>query len=285
MSDAGTNEPGTNEPGTSELGHLVDVWWQAIQDFTELVESLPEEAWSLPTDLPGWDVRAVVAHTAHLEALLAGRPHDEVEVGDAPHVKNQMGQVTEQGVVARRDRSTDELVNEIRESATARHTALLADPPTDPDAPADGLFGLVGWSTRTLLRNRPLDLHLHEQDIRRAVDRPGNHDSPAGIHTVDYLSESMGMVLGKRTGAPAGATLRLEVEGHEPRAWRVDDDGRGQVLAPVPDDADVTLSTDRETFLLLAAGRRNDPDVRSRVQVSCDDALAEKVLDHLAVTP
>ena len=54
------------------LRAYVDVWWQAINDFIDLLEELPEEEWSTPTDLPGWDVKAVASHIAHLEGILAG---------------------------------------------------------------------------------------------------------------------------------------------------------------------------------------------------------------------
>lgn len=268
-----------------ELSRLVDIWWKAVEDFTTFVETLPAEAWATPTDLPGWDVHAVVAHTAHLEALAAGRPHDEVEVGDAPHVRNPLGQIAEQGVVARRDHDTDALVNEIRESATARHTATLADPPTDPEAPAPGPFGALGWSLHLFLRNRPLDVYLHELDVRRAVGQPGNTDSPAALHSTDYLADSLGLVLARRAKAPVGTTLRLEVAGHAPRAWQVGEDGRGKELGTLPDEPDVTLSTDRETFLLLAGGRRSADQVGDRVRVSGDTELGARVLENLAVTP
>ena len=84
------------------LSGYVDVWWEAVNDFTALLEKVPADAWGMPTDLPGWDVHAVAAHTGHLESLLAGHDHDDVEIGDAPHVRGALGQFTEQGVVARR---------------------------------------------------------------------------------------------------------------------------------------------------------------------------------------
>ena len=54
------------------LAGYVDVWWQAVNDFTGLLEQIPAEQWSTPTDLDGWDVHAVAAHIAHLEGILAG---------------------------------------------------------------------------------------------------------------------------------------------------------------------------------------------------------------------
>ena len=265
------------------LGALVDVWWEAVNDFTALLERVPAEAWSTPTDLPGWDVHAVAAHTAHLESLLAGTPHQDVAVGEPTHVRNSMGAFTEQGVVARRGRTADDLINEIREAATARHTALLADPPTDPDAPAPGVFGAIGWSTGTLLRNRPLDIWMHEQDIRRAVGLPGGLESPAAAHAADYLTESLAFVVAKRAGAPAGTTVLLDVDGHRPVAVTVNDQGRGERLDTLPDAPTVSLRTDRESFILLAGGRR--PAEPGRVHLSGDTALGQRIVDALGVTP
>ena len=268
---------------TDSLVQYVEVWWRAVDDLSMLLETLEPEQWSAPTDLAGWDVHAIAAHSAHLEALLAGAAHDEVEIGEPAHVSGVLGEFTEQGVVARRDRSPDELITELRSSATTRHSALLADPPTDPDAPAPGLFGLIGWSTETLLRNRPLDVWMHEQDVRRAVGRPGNLDAPAAVHTADYLSESMGFVLGKRLAAAPGTTLVLQVAGHPARGFAVGDDGRGRALAELPADPTVRITTDRESFVLLAGGRR-EPEPGA-VQLEGDTGLGEQVLAAMAVTP
>lgn len=264
------------------LAGLTAIWWQAIDDFSTLVEAVPHEQWDTPTDLPGWDVRAVVAHTAHLEHLLAGGEHTEVEIGDAPHAKGAMGTFTEQGVRARAEASPDDLVNEIRSAATARHTELLADPPDDAAAPAPGIFGAIGWSMLTLLRNRPLDVWMHEQDVRRAVDQPGNLDSPAAVHTADYLLESLPVVVARRAACAPGTSVLVTVEGHDPVRVSVDDDGRG-VVGERSGTPDVTLEMDREAFLLLAGGRR-DPGP-GRVKVDGDAELAAQVIGAMAVTP
>ena len=44
------------------------------------------EAWPMPTDLPGWDVHACAAHTAHLEAVLSGAPEETLEIEAGPHI-------------------------------------------------------------------------------------------------------------------------------------------------------------------------------------------------------
>ncbi len=265
------------------LSTLVAVWWEAVDSFTRVLEHVGDDQWATPTDLPGWDVHAIAAHTAHLESLLAGRPHDDVEVGEAPHARGMMGQFTEQGVVARRDRTPDALITEIRESTTARHTQLLADPPTDASAPAPGPFGAIGWTTGLLLRNRPLDVWMHEQDVRRALDLPGNLDSAPARHSADYLMESLPFVVAKRAQAPVGSVVRLEVAGHDPVTAVVGEDGRGRPADPDDGAPTVTLATDRETFVVLAGGRR--PDERGGVRVSGDAELGERVLAAMGVTP
>jgi uncharacterized protein (TIGR03083 family) len=265
------------------LAGYVEVWWQAVGSFLDVVEGLSPDEWHRPTDLPGWDVHACVAHTAHLEAVLAGAPEETVEFDPPDHATSLMSLYTEQGVVARRDRSPAELAAEIRDVTHTRHERLLADPPTDGTARPSPIFGGVPWDWNTLLRNRPLDVWMHEQDIRRAVDRPGGMDSPAAAHVTDYLAESLGYVLAKRAGAPPGTTLVLAVEGHATRAFGVDEAGKGVPLGVVPDHPTVSLAMDRETFVLLAGGRR-DPEP-GRVRVDGDAELAQRLLDRLAVTP
>ncbi len=265
------------------LAGYIDVWWRAINDFTELLEQVPEEQWSAPTDLPGWDVKACASHTAHLEGILAGAPEETAEVGDPPHVTGFMGLYTEIGVFNRRDASPDSIINEIRSAVTARHTALLADPPTDGTAKPKTIFGGVAWNWETLLRNRPLDVWMHEQDVRRAIGRPGGMDGAPARHTAEYLAESLGYVLAKRVGAPTGTTAVLEVTGHAPFAFAVNDAGRGERLPEVPAAPTVRLSMDRESFVVQAGGRRAaEPGA---VTVEGDDALGRQVLDALATTP
>lgn len=263
------------------LRGYVDVWWQAVNDFTRLLEKLPSGQWHTPTDLPGWNVHDVAAHTAHLEAVMAGAEHDNVDIGEPEHVTGMMGQFTEQGVVARKDRDPDDLIREIRESATKRHTWLLENLPADPTALADGFAAFVGWSWERLLRNRPFDVWMHEQDIRRAIGVAGNLDSAAAKHTADYLLESLAMVVGKRVAPPAGTTVLLAVEGSQPYAVSVGDDGRAHPMSNLPSRPTVTLSMGREDFIVLAGGRRD----ATGVAVEGDEKLAELIIDALAVTP
>ena len=265
------------------LAGYVAVWWQAVADQLTLLETLDPDDWRAPTDLPGWTVHDVVAHTAHLEAILAGAPEETVEFTPGEHVRGLMGYYTEQGVVARRDRTSAELVAEIRDSSSRRHEQLLADPPTDASARPTVIFGGVPWDWRTLLRNRPLDVWMHEQDIRRAVGRPGNLDSEPAKHTADYLAESLPLVVAKRVGAPEGTTVVLRINGSKPLSVRVNAEGRGVRVPEIPSQPTVRINTDRETFICLAGGRRAPGP--GAVGLDGDQDLGRRILEAMAVTP
>jgi uncharacterized protein (TIGR03083 family) len=265
------------------LAGYVDVWWDAIDDVTRLLERLGPEEWSAPTDLAGWDVHACVAHIAHLEAVLSGAPEETAGLDARSHVASLAQVYTEQGVIARRDATPDELINEIRESATTRRTFLLTDPPEDGTEMPPRTPGDLPWTWETLLRNRVLDVWMHGQDIRRAVGRPGGLDTAPAQHTADYLIEGMGMVLARRAGAAPGSTFVIEVAGSAPAAFGVSETGRGGRLAEIPDDPTVRLTLDREAFVILAGGRRGPDDVA--VSVAGDRDLAARILAGMAITP
>ena len=75
----------------------------------------------------------------------------------------------------------------------------------------------------------------------------------------------------------------LEVAGHAPCAFTVNENGRGERLTEPPADPTVTLQTDRESFIVLAGGRRTPEP--GAVSVTGDAELGQRILDTLAVTP
>ncbi|WP_030483836.1 maleylpyruvate isomerase family mycothiol-dependent enzyme [Nocardioides aequoreus] len=264
------------------LWRLVEVWLLAVDDLTTLVADLDPSDGLVATDLPGWNVADNLAHLAHLEAVLAGAPEHDVEVPEAPHLQRPMQYYTEAGVLARRGRLLPELVEELREAVTTRYAALRADPPTDASAPPPRTPGGVGWDTGTVLRNRPFDVWLHEQDIRRALGRPGGLDGAPARHTLSVLVAGLPMVVGKRVAPEVGRGVRLEL----PQAGLgvtavVGDDGRARFDEDAVPATTVRLTT--EDYVVLAAGRR--PPEATAPEVEGDRELAARLLASLAVTP
>jgi len=263
---------------------LLDMFESALADFTDLVRELGDEEWELPTDLPGWTVHDLVSHTAHLEAVLAGSPEETVVVPQGlPHVTSLMGFYTEQGVIARKERTRDELLAEIAAASGQRLRETRAAPPDDGAASPPKTPGDIGWSWRTLLSNRPLDVWMHEQDIRRATDRPGHLDSSAARHAVRVFARRLGYVWGKKVGAAPGESGAIELSDSGDRfAVILGENGRG-VAAPEDATTDATLRMDTGTFVVLCGGRRA-PETQ-HVDVGGDPDLGERFRRSLSMTP
>jgi hypothetical protein len=124
---------------------------------------------------------------------------------------------------------------------------------------------------------------MHEQDIRRALGRPGGFDSPAAAHTIDSFGSALAMVVGKRVAPPVGTSVQVDVPDAR-RSWTVviGDDGRAAFVDDV-DEPTTRIVLDAVDFIVLAGGRRT-PDA-TNAKVDGDQELGAAVLANLAVTP
>lgn len=264
------------------LAGYIETWKRACADFVALGRSLTPEDLHTATDLEGWDVFDNIAHTAHLEHVLATGEEETGAMPEAAHIKNVTGMYTEQGVVARRGRAISDVLDELEAAVEARTAELEANPPTDGTAAPARTPGGIPWTNETLLGNRPLDIWMHEQDIRRAIGRPGGFDSPAATHSIGRLAGGLPMILGKRVAPPAGTSVRIELsDAAVSMGAAIGNDGRATSSTAPEATATITLSS--EAFIVLAGGRRS----RDRVDaiIEGDQKLGEEILSHLAVTP
>lgn len=272
------------------LRRLVEVWRSACDDLTVLAKELTDDEWGLPTDCAGWGVGDLVAHAAALEAELAGDEPLRVTIDkQAAHITGPAGIYTERGVVARRDHTREQVVAEFEHAVRRRTEILAAEPLDDPEGEPPITPGRIGWNWQTLLRNRPLDIWVHEQDIRRAVGRPGGLDSAAAQHAQGLFAAALPYVVAKRAEAPAGTSVVIDVTGPLPAVYavEVDANGRGHATDPAPDEPTLRFTLDTESFTVLGAGRR-DPDIlpiRSTGDGTADPELARRILLALNVTP
>lgn len=260
------------------LDPYVQAWRGTTRDILDLLPTLSDDDWSRPTDCPGWSVHDVAAHLAHLESVLAA--HDtSVPVGTGGG-GTPSSDYTQTGVDARADRAPAELIDELSRAVDSR-VAELADLP-DPSAKPDATPGGVDWTWEVLLRNRAIDVWVHEQDIRRAVDRPGSLGSGGAMVTTHAFAAGMPFVLGKRVAPPTGTSVVWSITGEVPLEVGavIGDDGRA--ASHVPDDPTTTLTLTNEAFTVLAAGRRTRG--RVEVEITGDRQLGEAVLDAMAIT-
>ncbi|WP_338749747.1 maleylpyruvate isomerase family mycothiol-dependent enzyme [Janibacter alittae] len=258
------------------------VWDEAAQDLLALVHELSDEEWDRPA-LPGWTARDVLAHVAHLESEAAGfeQPAGGRVVVEPGRNRPMPTEVTEAGVAARRDRSVEDLLTEFERACVVRREAMTNVDRSDPKAPAPGLAGELGWDLRTWLTNRPIDLWVHEQDIRRATGRPMVTTSAGAAHVAAVMTAAFPAALRK---LPAGTSVVAHVTGPQGRvlAARVGEDGRAAPVDPA-DGSDVTLEMDDATWLRLTGGRIAPAD--AAVVVTGDADVAAQVLRRLNVTP
>jgi uncharacterized protein (TIGR03083 family) len=249
--------------------------WDSID---RLCSDLADDEWELPTGCPGWTVKDHLSHLVDFEARAIGQPAPEHDPGPLPHLKNDLGRANEVGVDARRPRSGAEVLAEFR-SVTAQRLAGLRQL-TGQDLAAQTMTPAGPGTVADMLTLRVMDSWTHEQDIRRAVGRPGHERGPAADEAVGYYSHFLPYVVGKRAAAPEGAKVVFRIGHAEPVAVEVTG-GRGRPAAG-PADATVTLVMPVTTFAALAGGRGDVPD---DVTVTGDRTLGQRVLESMSLMP
>ena len=246
-----------------------------------LLETLAAGEWEAPTDCPGWSVQDHVSHVIGTESLLAGRETPPAPEGLwSSYVKNDIGALNEAWVEARRDRDPPEVLAEFRAVTAERIEALRAMTEEDFDAPSWTPVGNASY--RRFMQLRVFDCWVHEQDIRRAVGRPGHEEGPGTEQALDEIERSLGYLVGKRAGAPAGSRISFSLTGPSARTIHVAVDGRASVVADLDGPADVTIELDAIDFAALACGRVHPDDVA--IRTTGDVALGDQVAAHLAFT-
>jgi uncharacterized protein (TIGR03083 family) len=269
----------------TDLRQRVDIWRSACADLAGLARSVDAAAWSLPTDLPGWSVHDVMAHCAAIECELAGDEPLAADVDtESPHIRNPRGVYTEQGVVARRAYTQEQVIDEFADAVRRRSQLLAAEPLDDPEGIPAITPGRIEWDWGTLVRNRIVDIWVHDQDIRRAVGQPGDQDSVAAAFVQGVFGLALPYVLAKRAGASPGTTMVVDITGPVSARYGVvvNDGGRGVPIDPADLDPTVRLTMGTETFTMLAAGRRSPDELP--VTVDGDAELAGGIIGQMAVT-
>jgi uncharacterized protein (TIGR03083 family) len=267
-------------PTDSELVDLLSQVWASMG---ELGEGLGESEWKTPTDVPGWSVQDNLVHITSMEWRLLGRPEPEHRVADdLPHVKNDIGRANEVFVDSRRASSGADALAEFREVTGARVEQLRGYQPDD--------FGADSWTpvgpgtVRDLLPFRVFDSWVHEQDMRRAVARPGDLDSAVAENAFERITGSMPFIVGKRVAPPDGTTIHVGISGPLARTFTIAvDGGRARVAAELAGAPTATIATDCETFVRLTCGRVDPADAlgRGAVHLGGDLDLGRRVVEQL----
>jgi hypothetical protein len=139
---------------------------------------------------------------------------------------------------------------------------------------------------------RLFDCWMHEQDMRRAVEQPGHVTGAEVDGALDRFRAAIPYVVGKKAGAPEGATVVFDLTGEGARCWTVTvTDGRakvtGETASARPEDVTTTITLPFTAFVALGGGRWTTEDARrtGALEVDGDKELAERILTNMAFTP
>lgn len=259
----------------SLVAALEDVWDHLVA----LGESLSEQQWKTPTELPGWTVQDNYSHIIGTELMLLGRPDPEIELVDADHLRNDIARFNEMSVEQRRNRSGAEVLEEFRAVTDERRVVLAAS--TDADFDAESFTPAGPDTYGRFMQIRVMDCWMHEQDCRAVLDMPGHIDGPAASVSLDEILPTTSYVVGKLAGAPDGSSVRLELTGPDPRTVDVVVDGRARIVDDL-DDPTVTISMPALTWTRLAGGRRRVERSDPAITVVGDHELGWRVIEHAA---
>jgi uncharacterized protein (TIGR03083 family) len=263
------------------IDRLNEVWASVV----DACQRLRDEQWDLPTDCPGWTVKDQLSHLIGVEHMLLDDPAPE-PIADVPsYVRNTFGELNEAWVDARRRATGPEVLAEFVDTTYRRLEALRAMAPEK--------FDEVGWSPvgqvpyRQFMDTRVFDTWAHEQDIRRALDRPGGRNGTGEALAIDLCARSMAYVVGKKVGPPDGTSVLFAVTGLLGRHMPVVvDGGRARVATDLSDEPTVTLTMDQETFWRLGLGRVAPLDMLAsgQVVVAGDVVIGHRVLESMPFT-
>jgi uncharacterized protein (TIGR03083 family) len=271
--------------GAATIQGLEEVW----DSLVALGETLTAAQFEVATDCPGWSVKDQFSHVIGTELMLEGAPAPDLD-GARPHyVRNDLGELNERFVEARRALPGRQVVDELAGLAQHRLVALRN---LDEEAWATigpSPIGMVPYVD--YMGVRTFDSWVHEQDVRVALDRPGGRGGAGERVTLDRMEASMPYVLGRRVQPPPGTTLRMDIAGSLSRtvqlAVGLSDDGAAWARAiPVIEGAPTTsLWMDDATFVRRACGRIPATAVlaSSGFAAAGDTALAERFIDQMVV--
>ncbi|WP_373139733.1 maleylpyruvate isomerase family mycothiol-dependent enzyme [Mycobacterium marinum] len=275
------SRPLTELDKSDVLAGLFAVW----DSIDALLDGLPEADWQAKSPLPGWDVKAVVAHLIGTESFLMGvaAPEPDVDVSALGHVRNPIGVMNEFWVRHLCGESGASLLERFRTVTEKRRKALTDLSNEEWNAATTTPAGPDSYGR--FMRIRAFDCWMHEQDIRHALQQESSDEQlagPASRLSLDEISTSMGFVVGKLAKAPEGSRVLFELTGPLTREIRVNVEGRAQVVDDFGgQEPTATIRIDGLQFTRLAGGRPKSPARSQDIEFGGDKDLAAHIVERL----
>jgi uncharacterized protein (TIGR03083 family) len=260
------------------MSNVVELQELVFRALDELCSSLSDEEWGRPTDLPGWTVKDNLSHINGTESNMLGRPAPEHDPGQKDWIRNPIGASNEVQVDYRRSWPPQKVLDEFREVSAERLQRLKAM--SDDELGAESWTPIGQGTVEDMVAIRVMDCWVHDQDIRRAVGKPGDLVGPVAQHAFDRHSSAMPFVVGKKVGPPDGTTVVFDVPGFGETGIGVDGK-RANRLDAAPDAPTVRLTMDLETFNRLCTGRGEPSELASGVKIEGDEEIGRRIVDQM----
>ncbi|MGH9046028.1 MAG: maleylpyruvate isomerase family mycothiol-dependent enzyme [Acidimicrobiales bacterium] len=253
--------------------------WSAT---TGVCESLQADAWELSTDCPGWTVRDHVSHMIGTELGLLGTPAPAPPEPMPGHVRNPIGQSNEAWIEARRGVPGSEVLAEFVDVTTRRLDQMRSFPPSRWIEPGWSPMGEVPYGE--FMQIRIMDCWVHGQDIRWALDEPGDRGGSGERVALNRLTTGVGFIVGRQVGPPDGTTVVFEIEGPDPRTVAVAmEERRARSLDRAPAEPTVLVRLPALEFVRLACGRQSGEDALATgdVRFEGDEELGGRIASSM----
>jgi uncharacterized protein (TIGR03083 family) len=277
MTDNGAGQDGGwRQQGTRATEALRETWGGLAEACFELSST----EWGLSTECPGWDVKDQLSHLIGIERTIMGEaaPEWDGPVGD--HVKNDFAAMNEAWVAVRRALEGAAVRDEFVEVTEIRLRQL--------EERTEDEWAVVGWSPvgqvpyTAFMEVRAFDSWVHEQDARRALDRPGGCGNLASSISLGRVEGAMPFVVGKKAACADGTAVRFEITGPGDDARSFTVAVEGARARPVEEDVTptVVLSLSGLDFLRLGCGRATAAQVEAAggIAMEGDGAVGRQVL-------
>jgi uncharacterized protein (TIGR03083 family) len=276
MTDNGAGQQGGfRQQGMKATEGLRQTW----DGLADACFELSSNEWALPTECPGWDVKDQLSHLIGIERSIMGDAPPEWEGPLGDHVKNDFAAMNEAWVAVRRPLEGAAVRSEFVEVTESRLRQL--------GERTEDEWAAVGWSPvgqvpyAVFMEVRVFDSWVHEQDARRALDRPGGCGTLASAISLGRVEGAMPFVVGKKAGCADGTAVHFDVSGpgDDARAFTVAVDGtRARVVLDARPT--VTLSLSSLDFLRLGCGRATAAEVEAAggIVMQGDAAVGRQVL-------
>jgi uncharacterized protein (TIGR03083 family) len=261
-----------------EVVSTLFIEWDALG---KLVRQINEDQWMQASELPHWTNFDILAHIIGTERFLSGESPSELDLPADRQYANEVAKRNDQWVQSLHRLSANDLVAYFGETIALRRETLASISDAELDA--------LGWTPigqapfRRFLQIRVFDCYVHEQDLRRSLNLPGNTSGVIAEFSMDEVERALGYIIGKQARLPRGTSVQLRIVGGVKRTWNIVVNERAQLVDSITQPT-CALQLDSTIFLALACGRVDPANGAEDIFIEGDQRLAQQIVQNLAFT-